>query len=149
MNRSFHIKPTGLPMSLRTSPHLQNPVIVDENHVVLDGNHRTHVFKMLNFRYIPVCKIDYLNDNTKLRCWFRLLGHIPNIDTIKKAFESSGCRTPSSSRQISIDGRPWRPTRMRAVFNGTDGFLFIEFPRCLVTRCGGAYSICCSKSSNN
>jgi len=110
--------------------HLQNPVIVDKNHVVLDGNHRTHVFKALNFRYIPVCKIDYLNDNTKLRCWFRLLGHIPNIDIIKNTFESSGCR---------IHPVPDKSALMEALEANTnacgiqrkDDFLFIEFPECV------------------
>jgi len=85
-------KASRLTYEFKNLAHLQNPVIVDENHVVLDGNHRMHVFKALNFRHIPVCKIDYLSDNTKLRCWFRLLGHVPNIDTIKKAFAAPGCR---------------------------------------------------------
>jgi len=71
---------------------LHNPIIVDENHVVLDGNHRTYVFNTLNFKYIPVCKIDYFNDTTKLRCWFRLLGNIPNFEIIRASFESAGCR---------------------------------------------------------
>jgi L-serine kinase (ADP) len=71
---------------------LHNPIIVDENHVVLDGNHRTHVFNTLNFKYIPVCKIDYFNDTMKLRCWFRLLGNIPNFEIIRASFESAGCR---------------------------------------------------------
>jgi L-serine kinase (ADP) len=55
--------------------NLQNPVIVDKNCMVLDGHHRFFVFKVLNFKYIPVCRIDYLNDATKLRYWFRLLGN--------------------------------------------------------------------------
>ncbi len=71
---------------------LQNPIIVDENNVVLDGNHRTYVFKQLRFTYIPVCKIDYLDETTKLRCWFRLLGNIVNLDMIQASFESAGCR---------------------------------------------------------
>ncbi len=53
--------------------NLQNPVIVDKNYMVLDGHHRFFVFEALNFKYIPVCRIDYLNDATKLRYWFRLL----------------------------------------------------------------------------
>jgi len=71
---------------------LQNPIIVDENHVVLDGNHRTYVFKQLRFRYIPVCKIDYLDDTTKLRCWFRLLGNISSLEMIMDGFEAAGCQ---------------------------------------------------------
>ena len=107
--------------------HLQNPVIVDENYVVLDGNHRTHVFKALNFRYIPVCKIDYLNDSTKLRCWFRLLGHVTNIGAVEKTFESSGCRlhrVPDVSSLMEI-----LETQTDACgIQRMDGCIFIEFP---------------------
>ncbi len=120
-------KASRLTYEFKNLAHLQNPVIVDENHVVLDGNHRTHVFNVLNFRYIPVCKIDYLNDNTKLRCWFRLLGQIPNIDIIKNVFESFGCRNHPVPDKSSL---------MEAMETNTDacgiqrkdGCLFIEFP---------------------
>jgi hypothetical protein len=79
---------------------LQNPVIVDENHVVLDGNHRAYVFKTLKFRFIPVCKIDYLDENTKLRCWFRRLGNVQHANVIVKAFQSLGCRVePVSGKE--------------------------------------------------
>ena len=89
---------------------LQNPIIVDENHVVLDGNHRTYVFKQLGFRYIPVCKIDYFDETTKLRCWFRLLGNIVNLDMIQASFESAGCRIfpvdDKNALQKAIDTNP-------------------------------------------
>ena len=81
---------------------LQNPIIVDENHVVLDGNHRTYVFKQLKFRYIPVCKIDYLDETTKLRCWFRLLGNISNLETIQAGFESAGCRIFPVDNKVAL-----------------------------------------------
>ncbi len=121
-------KVSRLTYEFKNLAHLQNPVIVDENHVVLDGNHRTHVFKALNFRYIPVCKIDYLNDNTKLRCWFRLLRHVPDIDTIKNAFETSGCRThPVPDKSVL---RKALETNTDACgIQLVDGCLFIEFPK--------------------
>ena len=50
---------------------LNNPVIVDENNVVLDGNHRAMVFKKLDFKYIAVCKIDYFNPHVLLKYWYR------------------------------------------------------------------------------
>ena len=62
--------------------NLQNPIIVDNNNIVLDGNHRAFVFKKLNFRYIPVCRIDYLHEKAQLRYWFRLLGNV-NQDDLK------------------------------------------------------------------
>lgn len=64
--------------------NLQNPVIVDKNHIVLDGNHRVFVFKKLKFKYIPVCKVDYLNEVIQLRYWFRLLGRIESLESLKQ-----------------------------------------------------------------
>lgn len=64
--------------------NLQNPVIVDKNHIVLDGNHRVFVFKKLKFKYIPVCKVDYFNEVTQLRYWFRLLGGIDSLESLKQ-----------------------------------------------------------------
>jgi hypothetical protein len=69
---------------------LQNPIIVDENHVILDGNHRAHAFDVLKFNFIPVCKIDYFNDCTRLRYWFRLLGNVENFEVVQQAVEKFG-----------------------------------------------------------
>jgi hypothetical protein len=123
-------KVSRLTYEFKNFAHLQNPVIVDENHVVLDGNHRTHVFRALNFRYIPVCKIDYLNDNTKLRRWFRLLGNISNVDIIKNTFESSGCRLHPVPNKSSLMEALEANTDACGI-QRTDGFIFIEFPKCL------------------
>jgi hypothetical protein len=64
--------------------NLENPIIVDRNNIVLDGNHRTYVLKTLGFRYVPVCRIDYLHETTKLRYWFRLLGNIKDPVLLRK-----------------------------------------------------------------
>ena len=64
--------------------NLQNPVIVDKNYIVLDGNHRVFVFKQLKFKYISVCKVDYFNELTQLRYWFRLLGRIESLESLKQ-----------------------------------------------------------------
>lgn len=133
-------KASRLTYEFKNLAHLQNPVIVDENHVVLDGNHRTHVFKTLNFKYIPVCKIDYLNDNTKLRCWFRLFGHIPNITTIKKAFEAFGCfihPVPDKSALI----KAMEANTESCGVQGTDCFIFIEFPETLANDAVAEYDL--------
>jgi len=133
-------KANRLTYEFKNLAHLQNPVIVDENHVVLDGNHRTHVFKRLNFKYIPVCKIDYLNDNTKLRCWFRLLGNISNIAAIKKTFESSGCRIhPVSDKSALIEAL--EANTDACGIQGTDGFFFIEFPEDLAQDSVATYDL--------
>jgi len=133
-------KVNKLTYEFKNLANLQNPVIVDENHVVLDGNHRTHVFNILNFKYIPVCKIDYLNDNTKLRCWFRLLGNIPNIATIKKAFESSGCRIHPVSDKSALMAALETNTDACGI-QGKDGFLLVEFPECFAQNAVAAYDL--------
>lgn len=84
----------------RNLASLQNPIIVDENHVVLDGNHRVHVFEALGFKFIPVCKIDYLDPCTRLRYWFRLLGNVADFGMIRQAIEQfDGVLEPLESRQ--------------------------------------------------
>jgi hypothetical protein len=74
----------SLTLEFKNWANLQNPIIVDEQHIVLDGNHRAYVFKKLKFRYISVCKIDYFNENIKLRYWFRLLAKVKGLDLIKR-----------------------------------------------------------------
>ena len=123
-------KAVKLTYEFKNLAHLQNPIIVDENHVVLDGNHRTYVFNALNLRYIPVCKIDYLNDNTKLRRWFRLLGHISNFDIIRNTFESLGCRLHPVPNKSSLMEALEANTDACGI-QRTDDCIFIEFPKCL------------------
>jgi L-serine kinase (ADP) len=62
----------------------ENPIIVDRQNIVLDGNHRTYVLKRLGFNCIPVCRIDYLHRNAKLKYWFRLLGNVRDPGLLKK-----------------------------------------------------------------
>ncbi|MBN2126362.1 MAG: hypothetical protein JW821_18825 [Deltaproteobacteria bacterium] len=70
--------------------NLQDPIIVDENHIILDGNHRAHVFRELNFRYIPVCKVDYFHEKSCLRYWFRMIGNARDPEEIHSIIEE--CR---------------------------------------------------------
>ena len=76
-----------LVLEFRNWANLQNPIIVDENHMVLDGHHRAFVFKKLGFNYIPVCKIDYFNAAVQLRYWFRRMGKIKKTDLLKQRIE--------------------------------------------------------------
>lgn len=76
-----------LSLEFRSTPFLENPVIVDQNHIVLDGNHRVHVFKRLQFKHIPVCRIDYMHREARLRYWFRLLANVKSIDLLKRISE--------------------------------------------------------------
>ena len=80
--------------------HLQNPIIVDENHVVLDGNHRAVVFRRLGFRFMPVCKIDYFNATARLRYWFRRLDNLPGVGLLSNTLTAMGaCLDPVGGRR--------------------------------------------------
>ena len=74
-------------LEFRNWANLQNPIIVDENNIILDGNHRAFVFKELKFKYIPGCRINYFNKSVGLRYWFRLLENIEGVDLLKQIVE--------------------------------------------------------------
>jgi hypothetical protein len=74
-------------LEFRNWANLQNPIIIDENNIVLDGNHRAFVFKELEFKYIPACRINYFNKGVDLRYWFRLLENIKTADLLKQIVE--------------------------------------------------------------
>ena len=79
-----------LVLEFKNLANLENPVIVDKNGIVLDGNHRTYAFKELDFKYIPVCRIDYFHRDMQLRYWFRLLGNVEDRDWIREVVEDLG-----------------------------------------------------------
>jgi L-serine kinase (ADP) len=81
-----------LSLEFRSAPYLENPVIVDANLIVLDGNHRVHVFRRLQFKHIAVCRIDYTHKEARLRYWFRLLANVKSIDLLKRISEEFGGR---------------------------------------------------------
>ena len=76
-----------LVLEFRNWANLQNPIIVDQNHMVLDGHHRAFVFKKLGFKYILVCKINYFNAAVQLRFWFRRIGKINKTDSLRLLIE--------------------------------------------------------------
>ena len=71
-------------LEFRNWVNLQNPIIVDEDYIILDGNHRAFAFKKLKFKYISVCKVDYFNEATQLRYWFRLLRRVESFESLKQ-----------------------------------------------------------------
>jgi len=88
-----------LALEFKNWAHLQNPIIVDKNHIVLDGNHRTFVFKKLGFRYISVCQIDYFSEHVGLRYWFRLLKGVRGTKGLHRIVQAMGGRiTPVNDR---------------------------------------------------
>jgi hypothetical protein len=83
---------------------LENPVIVDRNHIVLDGNHRTYAFKKLGFRYIPVCRVDYFGCGAQLRYWFRVIGNMKGMDDIRKTIADLGGRLQQVADKEALKG---------------------------------------------
>ena len=75
-------------LEFRNWTNLENPIIIEKNNLVIDGNHRAFVFKKLKLRYIPVCRIDYFHQNAKLRYWFRRLGRIRALDLCRNIVEN-------------------------------------------------------------
>jgi hypothetical protein len=73
-----------LSLEFKNFANLESPIIIDRSNVVLDGNHRLFVFKKLGFKYISVCRIDYLDDRAQLRYWFRLFRNIRDLGVLKR-----------------------------------------------------------------
>ncbi|MBW2029658.1 MAG: hypothetical protein JRH06_01245 [Deltaproteobacteria bacterium] len=69
---------------------LKNPVIIDRNNIVLDGNHRAFAFKKLGLRFIPTCKVDYFHRDIRLRYWFRLLRGVDSLIMVRARIEEAG-----------------------------------------------------------
>jgi len=86
-----HVAET-LALEFKNWAHLQNPIIVEKNHIVLDGNHRTFVFKKLGFRFISVCRIDYYSEHVGLRYWFRVIRGAGNLNHMDRIVTEMGGR---------------------------------------------------------
>ena len=92
-----------LTLEFRSTAHLENPVIVDQNRIVLDGNHRVHVFRRLQFKHIAVCRIDYMHQEARLRYWFRLLANVKSLDLLKRVSEEFKGRFQYVTDQAALE----------------------------------------------
>jgi len=119
---------------------LQNPIIVDENHVVLDGNHRAHAFRVLNLKFIPVCKIDYFNRHIKLLYWFRLLGNVKRIDLLKRIIDSAGGTFRRVSDRLALKKALEENNLACGIQYGKE-YLYVGFPEEVDSDAVAAYSI--------
>ncbi len=118
--------------------NLQDPVIVDENNIVLDGNHRTYVFKKLGVRYIPVCKIDYFSKAVRLRYWFRLLGDVSELGPLKQTIEEMGGHLRQVTGKESLVRQMARNPLACGIQQG-NFYALIIFPEAAVSDVVGAY----------
>ncbi|MBW1997987.1 MAG: hypothetical protein JRJ29_08505 [Deltaproteobacteria bacterium] len=80
----------GLVSELRSCGTLEDPVIIERNNIVLDGNHRTFAFRKLGLRFITVCRVDYFHEDIKLRYWFRLLRKVESLAIVTDMVKETG-----------------------------------------------------------
>jgi hypothetical protein len=69
---------------------LKNPIIVSEQDIIIDGNHRVLGFKYLNIKYIVACRINYFDPSVKLRYWYRYFPGFSNLFELEKIIKHSG-----------------------------------------------------------
>jgi len=119
---------------------LQNPIIVDENHIILDGNHRAHAFRALNFKFIPVCKIDYFNRWAKLRYWFRILGNIQHKRQAQEIIESLGGILHSQPDPFTLK-RAMEERCLACGIQYPDECILVDFPATEICDAVDAYGI--------
>ena len=130
----------SLTLEFKNWANLQNPIIVDEKHIVLDGNHRAYVFKKLKFRYISVCKIDYFNENIKLRYWFRLLEKVKGLERIKRIIkEMNGAFRRVHSKETLV--KFLEENKLTFGIQQGNFFATISFPRDTVHDAVSAYRV--------
>ncbi|MFP4088061.1 MAG: ParB N-terminal domain-containing protein [Desulfobacteraceae bacterium] len=133
-------KAEQLRLQFRNWALLQNPVIVDEHLTVIDGHHRAHVLKRLNFKYIPVCKIDYFNEAVQLRYWFRSIAHIPDLDMPKRLI----CRLKGTLREMAHLHALKKRLAQNPLclgFQHKGRFFSVTFPQTMVHDAVSAYDI--------
>jgi len=72
---------------------IYDPLIVDEgNLVVLDGMHRLEALKRIGVKFVPVCLVDYNNNNILLKRWFRIVRSPPKRSVIIGELRSKGLK---------------------------------------------------------
>lgn len=127
-----------LALELKNWAQLQNPIIVEKNHIVLDGNHRTFVFKKLGFRYISVCKIDYFSEHVGLRYWFRLLKGVRGTEGLRRIVQVMGGRiAPVNNRGSLSDALEASPLAIGVEHGGL--YALVRFPAEVVRDAVTAY----------
>lgn len=127
-------------LEFRNWANLQNPIIVDENNIILDGNHRAFVFKELKFKYIPACRINYFNKSVELRYWFRLLENIEGVDLLKQIVEDMN----GTLRQLQDRGTLEKTLKNNRFYCGIQQGNFcasIRFNEDLVNNAVSAYAV--------
>ena len=80
----------GKDLSFKKSSILKNPIIVSEQDIIIDGNHRTLGFKEQNIKFIVACRINYFDPSVKLRYWYRYFPGLSNRFELEKIIKHAG-----------------------------------------------------------
>lgn len=118
--------------------NLQNPIIVGNNNIVLDGHHRVYAFKELDFKHIPVCRIDYHHETAQLRYWFRLLTRVESPALLEEIVEGMGGEIQAVEDMASLQGALEENRLCFGIQHG-DFFAIIIFREGTVRDAAGAY----------
>ncbi|UCF83901.1 MAG: hypothetical protein JSV50_22555, partial [Desulfobacteraceae bacterium] len=127
-------------LEFRNWVNLQNPIIVDKNHIILDGNHRAFAFKKLKFKYISVCKVDYFSEATELRYWFRLLTNIRNLDQLRQAVEDMNGTLCQVNNKETLR-KTLENSTLSCGIQQSNFYALINFPENMVNDAVSAYSL--------
>jgi hypothetical protein len=74
---------------IRRSGVFKDPIIVDSNsNVVLDGMHRLAASKIIGFKWIPVCYVDYMSDGVRVYRWWRIISGSGFREFVEKSFNA-------------------------------------------------------------
>ena len=118
----------------------ENPIIVDRHNIVLDGNHRTCILKKLGFKYVPVCRIDYLHQSAKLKYWFRLLGNVRDPGLLRKVIGDLQGTLEEVADRDALESRLEERCSCFGIQQG-DFFAVVNFSEDVVTDAVGAYDM--------
>ncbi len=127
-------------MEFKNWASLQNPLIVDENDIVLDGNHRAFVFKLMKFKFVAVCRIDYFSPGAQLKYWFRRLGNIGDIDMLKSLIDEAGGRMRTIEDGDTLC-KMLRDDRLCCGLQCRSGYEVVRFPETVVGDALSAYGM--------
>jgi len=129
-----------LTLALKNQAHQNNPIIIDKNNVVLDGNHRALVFKELKFKHIAACRINYFHKKTKLRYWYRRLANSPRLNLVKRLVEELKGDWQEVANKDSLQ-KALEENRLCCGVQRGDFFASVRFHDDLVSDAVSAYGI--------
>ncbi|MGV9171259.1 MAG: ParB N-terminal domain-containing protein [Promethearchaeia archaeon] len=128
-----------LKLYLRNKTVLKNPIIIDTNYIILDGNHRANAFKELNFKYICACQIDYFNKHVKLRYWDRKISSFMQFEALKQYLTKENVKLiPCQTREALLEKQKVHVLSFGLHYQ--DHFLLIKYPREQINTAVSAYN---------